>query len=276
MLSGMGADELFAGYRKHAANLIALRYQRLPALVRRPLAAAVDRLPVATSRRGYRSVRFAKRFLSFAELPEETAFRRSYTMYDRHELLGLLSPDLAGAVDEVLTEHADTYHDNAVDDFVNRMCLADARLFLPGLNLAYTDRSSMAASTEVRVPFVDVEVVKAAFAIPGKHKVVGRQGKVALKKAASSILPAEIVHRPKGLFSAPLRAWMSRDLAPLVREVVHEGELVRSGFLRGDALRRLVAEDAAGQQDRSKHLWHVLTLEYWYRSALDAHRVQAA
>jgi asparagine synthase (glutamine-hydrolysing) len=211
-------------------------------------------------------VRFAKRFLSFAELPEETAFRRSYTMYDHAELTGLVSPDLRSTVDDVLTEHADTYHDNELSDFVNRMCLADARMFLPGLNLAYTDRSSMAASTEVRVPFVDVEVVKAAFAIPGREKIVRRQGKMALKKAAS-ILPDEIVYRPKGLFSAPLRAWMSRDLAPLVREVVDDGLLVRDGFLRREALQRLVAEDASGQQDRSKHLWHVLTLEHWYRAA---------
>jgi asparagine synthase (glutamine-hydrolysing) len=276
MLSGMGADELFAGYRKHLANLIALRYQRVPGFVRRPVESLVDRLPVASARRGYRSVRFAKRFLSFAGLPEETAFRRSYTMYDEAELAGLLNPDLAGTVGDVLGEHADTYHDNALSDFVNRMCLADARLFLPGLNLAYTDRSSMAASTEVRVPFVDVEVVKAAFRIPGNQKIVGRQGKAALKKAATGILPEEIVYRPKGLFSAPLRAWMSRDLAPLVREVVHEGELVKSGFLRREALQQLVAEDASGAQDRSKHLWHVLTLEYWYRSAVAAHRVQAA
>ncbi|SFA98030.1 asparagine synthase (glutamine-hydrolysing) [Amycolatopsis marina] len=270
LLSGMGADELFAGYRKHLANLLAARYQRLPGVLRRPVAAGVGRLPVATSRRGYRSVRFAKRFLSFAELPEETAFRRSYTMYDRPELLGLLNPDLAGAVDDVLTEHADTYHDNALSDVVNRMCLADSRLFLPGLNLAYTDRSSMAASTEVRVPFVDVEVVRAAFATPGNRKIVGRRGKVALKQAATSILPDEIVHRPKGLFSAPLRAWMSRDLAPLVQEVIHDGALVNSGFLRREALQRLVAEDAAGRQDRAKHLWHILTLEYWYRGATAA------
>lgn len=267
MLSGMGADELFAGYRKHVANLLAVRYQGIPGAVRRPLRAAVDRLPVAGARRGYRSVRFAKRFLSFAELPEETAFRRSYTMYERAELLRLVHPDLAGTVDDVLDEHADTYADNALADHVNRMCLADARMFLPGLNLAYTDRSSMAASTEVRVPFVDVEVVKAAFGIPGHRKIVGRQGKAALKQAASQILPREIVHRPKGLFSAPLRAWMSRDLAPLVREVIHEGALVSSGFLQREALQRLVAEDAAGRQDRSKHLWHVLTLEYWYRGA---------
>ncbi len=114
MLSGMGADELFAGYRKHFANLLALRYQQVPGLVRRPIETVVDRLPVATARRGYRSVRFAKRFLSFAELPEETAFRRSYTMYDRAELLDLVNPDLLETVDDVLTEHADTYNDNAL------------------------------------------------------------------------------------------------------------------------------------------------------------------
>ncbi|MER7763655.1 asparagine synthase (glutamine-hydrolyzing) [Streptomyces sp. NPDC097619] len=267
MLSGMGADELFAGYRKHLANLMAVRYRRVPGAVRGGLARAVDRLPVASARRGYRSVRFAKRFLSFAGLPEETAFRRSYTLYDRPELLGLIDPDLAGTVDEVLTEHADVYADNELDDFVNRMCLGDSRMFLPGLNLAYTDRSSMAASTEVRVPYVDVEVVRAAFAVPGDRKIVGRQGKAVLKEAAVSVLPREIVYRPKGLFSAPLRAWMSRDLAPLVREVVNDGLLVRSGFLRREALARMVAEDAAGRTDYSKHLWHVLTLEYWYRDA---------
>ncbi|MFI8513288.1 asparagine synthase (glutamine-hydrolyzing) [Streptomyces sp. NPDC085460] len=267
MLSGMGADELFAGYRKHLANLLALRYQRVPRPLRRGLSAAVDRLPVASARRGYRSVRFAKRFLSFADLPEETAFRRSYTLYDRAELLALVDPDLAGTVDDVLAEHTDVYGDNDLDDFVNRMCLGDARMFLPGLNLAYTDRSSMAASTEVRVPYVDVEVVRAAFAVPGDRKIVGRQGKAVLKEAAATVLPREIVYRPKGLFSAPLRAWMSRDLAPLVREVVHDGVLVGSGLLRRDALARMVAEDAAGHRDYSKHLWHVLTLEHWYRAA---------
>ncbi len=61
---------------------------------------------------------------------------------------------------------------------------------------------------------------------------------------------------------------MSRDLAPSVNEVVNEGALVSAGILRRDALRRLVDEDSSGRQDRSKHLWHVLTLEYWYRDAM--------
>ena len=112
------------------------------------------------------------------------------------------------------------------DDHVNRMCLADARLFLPGLNLAYTDRASMAASTEVRVPFVDPEVVRAAFSLTGIGKIRDRRQKVALKEAAEAWLPREIVNRPKASFSAPLRAWMAHELRPVVDDVLVNGELV--------------------------------------------------
>ncbi len=145
------------------------------------------------------------------------------------------------------------------------MCLADGRLFLPGLNLAYTDRSSMAASTEVRVPYVDVEVVRAAFSFPGSAKIVGKKSKAALKDAAERWLPTEIVHRPKGLFSAPLRAWVRRDLRPLVDDVLLGGQLVDSGFLQRTAVRRLVEEDRTGREDRSKQIWQLLTLELWSR-----------
>src|SRR4030095_13408842 len=95
LLSGMGADELFGGYRKHYACLLAARYRRLPGVLRqRAIAPLVDRLPVGGNRRGYRSVRWAKRFVAFADLPEEAAFRRSYTHYGVSELHELLDPDL--------------------------------------------------------------------------------------------------------------------------------------------------------------------------------------
>ncbi len=266
LLSGMGADELFGGYRKHYACLLAARYRQLPLALRsgaiRPV---VDRLPVAFRGRGLRQTRWAKRFLSFADLGEEPAFRRSYTLFDEPELVGLLDPELAPQVHAVLQEHAEVYNDTTLADHVSRMCLADSRMFLPGLNLAYTDRASMAASTEVRVPFVDVEVVKAAFSLPGSAKIAGRQAKAALKAAAEPWLPAEIVHRPKGSFSAPLRAWIGRDLRELVDDVVVSGELVRSGFLRRSAVERLVEEERTGREDRSKQIWQLLTLELWCR-----------
>ena len=124
------------------------------------------------------------------------------------------------------------------------MCLADTRLFLPGLNLAYTDRASMAASVEVRVPFVDPVVARAAFSIDGSAKIRRRQGKVALKQAAESWLPHEIVHRPKASFSAPLRAWVRSDLREVINDVLVGGELVQSGMIRREPLRRLIARRA--------------------------------
>ena len=232
ILSGMGADELFGGYRKHLACVLASRYGRLPEGFRRAVVrSAVDRLPVSAAGRGLRYARWAKRFLTFAELPEEPRFRRSYTLYDPGELAGLVSPDLAGYVGQIVEEHSEIYHDNSLTDEVNRMCLADTRMFLPGLNLAYTDRASMAASVEVRVPFVDPVVAQAAFSIEGSAKIRRRQGKVALKHAAESWLPREIVHRPKASFSAPLRAWVRNDLREIIHDVLVCGE---TGGVRDD------------------------------------------
>src|SRR5579872_6850728 len=267
ILSGMGADELFGGYRKHRACLLASRYGRLPAPARAGVRFAVGRAPVSVGGRGLRYARWAKRFLTFAELPEEPRFRRSYTLYDPDDLSALVSPDLGGQLDQIVTEHHEIYYDNALTDEVNRMCLADARLFLTGLNLAYTDRASMAASVEVRVPFVDPHVARAAFSFPGDEKIRRRQGKLALKRAAESWLPREIIYRPKASFSVPLRAWVRGDLQEVIKDVLVGGELVQSGMISGDALSRLIRDDQAGREDRAKQIWQLLTLELWYRNA---------
>ena len=169
-----------------------------------------------------------------------------------------------------MEEHLEIYCDNQLPDHVNRMCLADSRLFLPGLNLAYTDRASMAASTEVRVPFVDPMVFRAAFSFSGSQKVSGNRGKLALKAAAREWLPDEIINRPKGSFSAPLRAWVSRDLREVVDDVLVQGELVNSGILRAQPLLDLINKDRAGREDRSKEIWQLLTLEFWFRQTRQA------
>jgi asparagine synthase (glutamine-hydrolysing) len=270
LLSGMGADELFGGYRKHLACMVAARYQRMPRFALGGVNAVVDRIPVTAAGHGLRYARWAKRFLTFSQLPEEAAFRRSYTLYDPGELVGLVSPELDADVGAVMQEHLEIYSDNALADHANRMCLADSRLFLPGLNLAYTDRASMAASTEVRVPFVDPLVFAAAFSLPGDQKVHGRTQKFALKEAARRWLPKEVVERPKASFSAPLRAWVAHDLRELIDDVLVRGELVETGFLRRAAVDKLIEEERSGREDRSKHIWQLLTLELWYRQARSA------
>jgi asparagine synthase (glutamine-hydrolysing) len=270
LLSGMGADELLVA-TAHLACLLGARYQMLPRSLRtRVLAPGVDRLPVAAGGRGLRYTRWAKRFLSFAELPEEAAFRRSYSLYDPDELVSLLNPDLAPLVQGVVGAHRDMYLDGRLADHVNRMCLMDSRLFLPGLNLTYTDRSSMSASTEVRVPFVDPEVFRAAFSFGGAQKIKGRTQKVPLRAVAEDWVPRDVVDRPKASFGAPLRAWVSNDLGPLIDDVLLDGRLVSSGFLRRPPLRQMVTDQRSGKRDQSKQLWQLLSMELWYRGALAA------
>jgi asparagine synthase (glutamine-hydrolysing) len=265
LLSGMGADELFGGYRKQLACVMASRYHRLPGAVRWPARVAANSLPVSIGGRGLRYPRWAKRFMTFAELPEEARFRRSYTLYDPEALTALVGPELGAHVTDVIDEHAAIYNDNQLDDEINRMCLADARLFMAGLNLTYTDRASMAASVEVRVPFVDKVVAEAAFTIAGKDKIRGKMSKAALKDAAESWLPHEIVHRPKASFGAPLRAWVRNDLKELIGDVLVGGELVQLGVLRRQPLVQLISDEQAGREDNAKQIWQLLSMELWYR-----------
>ena len=141
-------------------------------------------------------------------------------------------------------------------------------MFLPGLNLAYTDRSSMAASTEVRVPFVDPVVVGAAFAVPGRARrsAAGSRRRRSRRRPRRGC-PGRSSTGRRRPFSAPLRAWVSNDLRELVDDVLLRGELVGSGFLR--PRRRCSGwstTSAAGRRDYSKQMWQLLTLELWYRA----------
>jgi asparagine synthase (glutamine-hydrolysing) len=266
LLSGIGADEIFAGYRRQYACTLANRYQRLPAMLRDGvIARLVSALPVAGEKRGYRTIRWAKRFLSFANLPEEQAFLRSYTHYDQSELVAAMGREMPAEVEELFHRHAVLYAQGPAGDHVNRMCFTDLRLFLRGLNLFLTDRASMAASTEVRVPFVDLEVVKAAFAIPGARKMAGQERKVILKKAAEAWLPQSIIYRPKAMFSMPLRSWIRRDLRELVDDTLSDGEIVGRGYLSRQHIRALIERDRAGIADNCREIWKLLTLDLWLR-----------
>jgi asparagine synthase (glutamine-hydrolysing) len=276
LLSGIGADEIFAGYRRQYACTLARRYQCLPAWLRDDvIARLVSALPVTGERRGYRTIRWAKRFLSFVNLPEEEAFHRSYTHYNRFELVAAMAREMPVEVEELFHRHAVLYAQGPAGDHVNRMCFTDLRLFLRGLNLFLTDRASMAASTEVRVPFVDIEVVKAAFATPGARKIVGQERKASLKKAAEAWLPRSIIYRPKAMFSMPLRSWIRRDLRELVDNTLSEGEIVGRGYLSRQHIRILIERDRAGIADNCREIWKLLTLDMWLRrqkqQAVDAH-----
>jgi asparagine synthase (glutamine-hydrolysing) len=268
LLSGMGADELFGGYRKHFANQLAERYRTLPSSLRRSvISPLVKRMPVASNSRGLRLARWSRRFVEFADLPEPDAFLRSYTYFSPEELIELAGPESRTSVEKIVEHHHSIFNSLPSRSLLDRMCYTDTQMFMTSLNLAYTDRASMAASTEVRVPFIDKEVARIAFQISSKLKIKGRTSKYILKKVAERWLPKDIIYRPKASFTMPLRAWMKTDLREAIDDYVLSSRgLAGRGLFDGDILREIVEADRSGRADNAQRIWQFLTLEQWLRN----------
>jgi len=172
------------------------------------------------------------------------------------------------------TEHLRTQHKNIFEsayagDPINQMCFTDINMFMPGLNLTYTDRASMAASVEVRVPFIDRKVVEAAMCIPGNLKYKNKQSKYILKKVAEKYLPKKIVYRPKASFGVPIRSWMKGELRPMVLDLLSEETIKRRGIFNYNEVDKIITNDLKGREDNAYQIYYLLTLELWFQAFLD-------
>ncbi len=269
LLSGIGADEIFFGYRRHRATLLAERYQKVPLVFRRPIDQVVRSMPVRVMGQGFKLGRWGKRFSGFANLPIPDAYLRSYSYYDQNDLEELVVKPIMEQYRELRDQHNQVFSSVYPEDVVNRMCFTDLHYFLPGLNLAYTDRASMASSVEVRVPFVDKLVVETAMKVPGSLKYKNGQSKYILKRLAERYLPKKFVHRPKASFGVPLRSWISGELAEMVGDVLSSSSIKERGVFNFQAIDNMIQKDRAGLDDFSYQLYQLLTLELWFREFLD-------
>lgn len=269
LLSGMGADEIFFGYRRQKATLLALKFNKLPGFIKSSVIKLVEILPVRIYNKGFKFGRWAKRFIGFASMPIDQAYMRSYSYYDTSQLKELLTSDYWPAIDLVNNEHKTIFNSKYKTDTINRICYTDINMFMLGLNLTYTDRASMAASVEVRVPFIDKLVITQAMQIPGSLKLRNGVSKYILKKAAEQFLPKKIIYRSKASFSAPIRSWISNDLKCMVDELLSEDNLKKRGFLNFKFVKKMIDNDRHGIEDNAYQIYQLLTLELWCREYLD-------
>ena len=270
LLSGMGADEVFSGYRRNKATMMAVNYRKLPASIRRFISWFVSLLPVRIGGRGVRLVRWAKRFLGFADKPLGESYMRSYSYYEPDDLRALLKAPYVPAVSKLTAEHSALFEAAYAGDAVNQMCYTDIHMFLLGLNLSVSDKASMAASVELRVPFIDRELINLAMKIPGKWKLRKGESKYILKRAAERYLPHDIIYRPKASFGAPIRSWMSGPLSGMVDELLSRENIEKRGFLNYEKVKSMIEEDRKGTVDYAYQIYQFCTLELWCRNYLDS------
>jgi asparagine synthase (glutamine-hydrolysing) len=217
--------------------------------------------------------RNTKKLARSAGLPERERYLGFGTYFTEADKTGLYAGRMkeGAAGFDPYYQHRRYFDRAAGQDFVNQMLYVDLKTFLPCLNLTYTDKTSMAASMEVRVPLLDHELVEMSARIPARLKLKGLTRKYILKRAAEAWLPGEIVYRKKAGFSAPIRAWLVNDLRDMVEEVLSETAIKQRGYFAYSTVRRLIDENLSGREDNNLKVFQLLMLELWHREFIDGH-----
>jgi asparagine synthase (glutamine-hydrolysing) len=281
LLSGVGGDDLFSGYRRHRALTLERAWSWLPSPARRGVQSVAQ---AAAGGRGFGQSRHAlRRLAKMFTHAGESADRRlvGYFWWSTEQLRrGLYSRDFGErvmGVDTAAPLLESLARIPGEREPLQRLLYLDAKHFLPDHNLNYTDRAGMAAGVEVRVPLLDVDLVQLATRIPSRFKHRGGVGKAVFKRAMEPYLPREIIYRPKSGFGAPLRSWLRNDLRDMVEETLEPGAIRQRGFFDPGAVTRLIAADRAGRVDGSYTIFALLCLELWCRRFIDCRRfVKAA
>jgi asparagine synthase (glutamine-hydrolysing) len=264
LLSGAGGDDIFTGYRRHAAVNFERYWAWMPKGARGALAATARRLPAARPQ-----LRRVAKALNYAGLDEAERVAAYFHWLQPEELRSIEGP-LLRAHPRPMLEFSPPLMDSLAElpesvSPLGKMLYLDAKHFLADHNLNYTDKMGMAAGVEIRVPFLDPDLMSLAARVPLKLRQRGLKGKWVLKQAMRPYLPTEIIHRPKTGFGAPVRAWLRGDLQQLVRDVLSPSAISNRGLFDPAAVQALISRDQEGLIDAAYPILSLLCIELWCR-----------
>jgi asparagine synthase (glutamine-hydrolysing) len=263
LLSGAGGDDIFTGYRRHRALQLEHMWSGLPKTIRTGISSVANSLPT-----GLTALRRTRKALQFAHLEGDERLASYFQWLEPHWVERLLKPRF----NAVQTENRLIGSLKDLPDSVprlNRMLYLECRHFLADHNLNYTDKMSMAAGVEVRVPLLDPDLVRLAFRLPLDVKQRGSQGKWVLTEAMRGILPDSVLNRPKTGFGAPLRSWLAGPLRQLMNDTLSTESIRRRGIFDEQSVRELIRLNETGRIDASYPLFTLLSIELWCRIFID-------
>ena len=265
LLGGAGGDDLFTGYRRHRQFGIDALVGAVPGGLRKASSAIAASLPIGGER-----IRVLRKLLAGWQGDADARLARSFEWLDAEEAAGLLAPDALGAARirspfvEATAQLPEQW------PAVERLLRLEQRFFLRDHNLNYTDKTGMAAGVEIRVPFLDPDLMAFAATVPTSQKMRGGQTKWVLRKAMEAHLPHEVIYRPKAGFGVPLREWMRGPMREITMDLTSRETVTRRGLFDSDALGRLRDQNFSGQRDAAYPLLAAMMVELWCRRFADA------
>src|SRR5438128_4849494 len=269
-LTGIGGDELFAGYRRHIGLLVGEHYARLPRAVQRGVSALANLL--REPRGASLAVDRLKRFLRDGN---RSAPRRRLTYLTRFP-----NPRRHGRYAPALRHHAhgapagdwfrDLYQRHGAPAGLSAALYLDYKTFLADDVLALSDRMAMAHSLEIRVPLVDHELVERVFPLPDRVKIGLWQNKRLLKRALQRRLPEQHLRAPKRGFVGPTAEWLRHELRAVIEDELAPARLRRLGYFEPTVVRRLLDDHFSRRHNRAGILWALLCFSVWHRGYVEA------
>jgi len=265
VLTGDGGDEVFCGYEWQRRHQLLQRLYRLPA----PLRAWAPRLAGLVPPGRWRQR--AEGLLADVRLGPAEGYLRRMTLFDAPRRRELYHGDLRRALDghDSLAALRGWLEALPHADFRNRMLYADTHFYCPEDCLTKVDRMTMAWSLEARVPLLDHELVEFMATVPPQWKLRGLTPKYLLRLAVRDLLPPALLRRRKQGFSVPVGPWLRGPLHDAARDLLLDARAAARGWLRPEAVRRLLDEHRAGRADHGHRLYALLGLEVWARQYLD-------
>ena len=268
-LSGDGGDELFGGYETYLANSKARQYTRIPSIIRNGIVAPLVRsIKPRPAKKGL--VNKLKRFVDGLDEPEILGHARwrKFVNDDLREKIFL--PGILDQMKRSVDHHIVKLNRDAGNRTpLNRSLYVDVKSYLVDNCLVKTDRMSMAASLEARVPFLDREVVELAFSIPDAFKVSQSETKILLKRLAARHIPRDCVYRPKEGFSIPIKHWLKTEFRSIMEDELNENRIRQEGVFQPEAIRMIKEKHLKGVENNSHILWSLIVFQSWRRIWLE-------
>jgi len=261
LLGGTAGDDLFSGYRRHQALYYESLFKSVPGFGWKMINGILNTLPAQNS-----FVRRSKKLIADAGLEADVRMVKYFGWIDQKEIDQLFVDDLRSPNDklpsyQLLLDALQNIPEEKGS--LNKMLYLEMKYFLADHNLNYTDKMSMAHGVEVRVPFLDLELVNFATTIPPQYKMKGRETKYILKKSMEPYLPKEVIYRKKTGFGAPVRKWITQDLSEMINDRLSKSNLEKWGIFDYEKVHDLIKRNKEGRIDASYTIWSLLAIHSW-------------
>jgi asparagine synthase (glutamine-hydrolysing) len=267
LLGGTAGDDLFSGYRRHQALRMEKYINYVPLFLRKIIRTTVHLFPANKA-----LFRRARKLTNNIHLSQQERLVGYFSWLDKDIVDNLFAQKQQQKIQSfhplrVLKNYLKNIPQEK--DLLNQMLYLEMKFFLVDHNLNYTDKMSMATGVEVRVPFLDKELVEFSTTIPTHLKLNGMTTKYLLKKVMEKYLPHDVIYRPKSGFGAPVREWITKDMDETIQNYLSKENVEKRGIFNHTEIQKLIEANKQGKVDASYTIWALLSIESWMRQFID-------